>query len=110
MLVDLYGETGLREMERKKELAHARELAAIRRGDGAAPIPQSAPAEPVQSRRAFVEPILAAKGWSILDWANEADVAYHTAADYLAGTTKPYRSSRVKLAKALGVSVQQLPK
>lgn len=61
-------------------------------------------------RRAFVEPLLDEKGWSILDWANEAEVAYHTAADYLAGSTKTYRSSRLKLAKALSVSIQQLPR
>jgi lambda repressor-like predicted transcriptional regulator len=60
-------------------------------------------------RKAFVDPILLDKGWSILDWANEAEVAYHTAADYLAGTTSPYRSTRVRLAKALGVSPNQLP-
>jgi len=109
MLVDLYGETGLREMERQKELAHARELAAIRRGDSAAPIPQSAPAEPVQSRRAFVEPILAAKGWSILDWANEAGVSSSAAHDYLADRRRQFASTRLKLANALGISIQQLP-
>src|SRR6266567_7909098 len=30
--------------------------------------------EQKMSRRAFIEPLLKAKGWSILDWANEADV------------------------------------
>ena len=63
----------------------------------------------VQKRKTFVEAILTEKGWSILDWANEANVAYHTAADYLAGTKKPYRSTRVKLAKALGIPPNQLP-
>jgi lambda repressor-like predicted transcriptional regulator len=61
------------------------------------------------ARKAFVEAILTEKGWSILDWANEAQVAYHTAADYLAGTKNPYRSTRVKLAKALGVPPNNLP-
>ena len=60
-------------------------------------------------RRAFVEPLLLQHGWSLLDWANEAQVAYHTVSDYLAGTTRPYRSSRLKMAKALSVTVQQLP-
>ena len=60
-------------------------------------------------REAFILPLLENKGWSVLDWANEANVAYHTAADYLSGTTKPYRSSRAKLAKALGLTANQLP-
>jgi lambda repressor-like predicted transcriptional regulator len=62
------------------------------------------------SRRAFVMPLLEAKGWSILDWANEAGVSHATAMDYLQDRTKPYRSSRLKLAKVLGVPVEQLPK
>lgn len=61
------------------------------------------------SRKQFVEAILTEKGWSILDWSNEAGVAYHTAADYLSGVKNPYRSTRVKLARALGVSPNQLP-
>jgi len=67
------------------------------------------PKDLAKARRAFVEPILTEKGWSILDWANEAEVAYHTAADYLSGCKSPYRSTRAKLAKALGVSANQLP-
>lgn len=35
-------------------------------------------------RKTFVIPLLEAKGWSILDWANEAGVAHATAHDYLA--------------------------
>lgn len=61
-------------------------------------------------RTALVKPILENKGWSELDWANEANVAYHTAADYLDGKTNPYPSTRAKLAKSLGLSVQQLPR
>jgi len=62
-------------------------------------------------RKNFVIPLLEAKGWSILDWANEAGVAHATAHDYLDGKIKkPYRSTRLKLAKALGVPVEQLPK
>ena len=60
-------------------------------------------------REAFILPLLDNKGWSILDWANEANVSYHTAADYLSGTKNPYRSSRSKLAKALGLTANQLP-
>ncbi len=62
-----------------------------------------------EKRRAFVEPLLREKGWSPLQWSIEAEVAYHTAADYLAGTTKPHRKSRVKLARALGISPNLLP-
>ena len=62
------------------------------------------------SRREFVEPILDAKGWSPLMWSVEAELAYHTVADYLAGKTNPFRDTRLKMAKSLGVSVQQLPK
>lgn len=62
------------------------------------------------SRREFVAPLLDAKGWSPLDWALEATVAPATANDYLDNKTNPYRSTRLKLAKALGVPVEQLPK
>lgn len=61
-------------------------------------------------RRAFVLPILAGKGWSILDWANESEVSHATAADYLDEKSNPYSSTRLKLAKALGITVEQLPK
>lgn len=71
----------------------------------------SPPAEkPRNVRREFVDPLLQERGWSLLDWATEANVAYHTVADYLTGKTKPYRDTRLKMAKSLGVSVQQLPK
>jgi len=52
MLVDLYGETGLREMERQKELAHARDLAAIRKGEDvpAQPAPSTGSATEIERR------------------------------------------------------------
>jgi lambda repressor-like predicted transcriptional regulator len=62
-----------------------------------------------EKRRAFVEPLLREKGWSAFQWSLEAEVAPHTVVDYLAGITKPYRKSRVKLANALGIPVNQLP-
>lgn len=90
------------------------------RPDGTAMVkPQTAsrallPAQPAEkpkpTREAFVKTILEAKGWSILDWANESGVAPATAHDFLANKTKPYRSTRLKLAKSLGVSIQQLPR
>jgi hypothetical protein len=61
------------------------------------------------ARRAFVDPLLEAKGWSVLDWAKHSELAYHTAADYLEGLTTPYRSTRLKLANSLGVKLAELP-
>jgi lambda repressor-like predicted transcriptional regulator len=66
--------------------------------------------EKESSRRAFIIPLLDAKGWSILEWAIEAGVVHATAIDYLDNKTAPYRSTRLKLAKALGLPVEQLPK
>jgi hypothetical protein len=61
------------------------------------------------ARADFVRPILVAKGWSILDWASESNVDFHTANNYLNGRTKPYASTRRKLADSLGVNVGTLP-
>jgi hypothetical protein len=66
--------------------------------------------EPEHAREAFVLPILNRKGWSLLDWANTSEVDFHTVNDYLKGATKPYPSTRVKLAASLGVAVEDLPK
>jgi hypothetical protein len=60
-------------------------------------------------RKAVVEPLLRAKGWSILDWAGAANVDYNTASDYLNGLTSPHRRTLVRLAKALGLPVSELP-
>ena len=70
----------------------------------------SQPQPTTVSSREFVTPILDAKGWSILDWANEAGVSHATAIDYLENKRTPYRSTRLKLANALKVRVDQLPK
>lgn len=61
-------------------------------------------------RKSLVMPILRTKGWSILDWAMNSGVDFHTANDYLNAKTKPYSSTRKKLAEALGVEVNRLPK
>ncbi|HEV2521803.1 MAG TPA: helix-turn-helix transcriptional regulator [Candidatus Acidoferrales bacterium] len=66
-------------------------------------------AKPTNERDLFVRPILDKKGWSILDWAKDSGVDFHTANNYLKGKTKPYKSTRTKLAKSLGVEVQKLP-
>jgi hypothetical protein len=65
---------------------------------------------PANDRESFVIPILNQKGWSILDWASHSEVDFHTANDYLRGKTKPYKSTRKKLADSLGVKVEELPK
>ncbi len=60
------------------------------------------------TREGFIKPLLLKRGWSLNDWALEADVAYNTVAGYLAGK-KTYPSTRVKLAKVLGLEANQLP-
>jgi hypothetical protein len=86
----------------------------FRRPDGAAVIiPAAVPiatSTPEVTRESFVKAILDSKGWSIFDWANEANVSHATAIDYLNGKTKPHPSTRRKLAVALGIQAQQLPK
>jgi hypothetical protein len=67
--------------------------------------------DPVASRRkAFVQPLLDAKGWSVTQWAEQAKVSRHTANSYLEGKRKTYHSSMKDLADALGVSFQEFPK
>lgn len=67
--------------------------------------------DPVASRRkAFVQPLLDAKGWSIAQWAEKARVSRHTANSYLEGKRKTYHSSMKELSAALGVSFQDFPK
>jgi lambda repressor-like predicted transcriptional regulator len=111
-----------RASERSAELAHEqqlaairleteRKLAAIRKGETATQLDSpAAPTAPEdRGRKAFVMPILREKGWSILDWANEAGVSSSAAHDYLANRRRQFASTRLKLAKALGISIQQLP-
>jgi len=75
------------------------------------PIPENAQvSETTNPRQRLVIPLLDNKGWSILTWANEAGVAYHTASDYLTGIRTPRRSTIVKLADALGISPNLFPK
>jgi hypothetical protein len=60
-------------------------------------------------REAFVRPRLESMGWSILDWAKNSGVDFHTANDYFKGETKPFPSTRKKLADSLGISAKDLP-
>jgi lambda repressor-like predicted transcriptional regulator len=61
-------------------------------------------------RKAFVHPLLDAKGWSVTQWAEKAKVSRHTANNYLEAKRKTYHSSMKYLAEALGVSFQDFPK
>jgi lambda repressor-like predicted transcriptional regulator len=61
------------------------------------------------NRECFVLPTLAKNGWSILDWAKNAGVDFHTANNFLKGKTRPYLSTRKKLAECLDIKVDELP-
>lgn len=66
--------------------------------------------QPRHSRAQVVNPILAKKGWSVQQWAMEANVDHHTAFNYLNGSTRrPCSSTRKTLADSLGIAVDDLP-
>ena len=71
---------------------------------------QPAPGDRASVRESVVNPILLKKGWSVLKWADKANVDPHTAYGYLAGKTNPYSSTRKKLAGALELDVEDLPR
>ena len=99
----------------EQEIANHESLREARRASMARAVPkQLEPAQgstnsPTSERELFVMPILMTKGWSIHDWAVNSDVDFHTASGYLKGRTKPYRSTRKKLAESLDVKVEELP-
>jgi lambda repressor-like predicted transcriptional regulator len=62
-----------------------------------------------RTRKAIILPILKTKGWSIYDWANEAEVSHATAMDYLNEKTEPYLSTIKKLADALNIPTDKMP-
>jgi lambda repressor-like predicted transcriptional regulator len=73
--------------------------------------PQSVRVRESQIRReSVVNPILEEKGWSLLEFAQEANLDSQTVNDCLKGKTTPYRSTRKKLADALGLRVEDLPR
>jgi hypothetical protein len=79
-------------------------------------VPEARPEPPANlhesaenNRRTIVDPLLKAKGWSVLDWAITAKVTHATAMDYLNLKTRPYASTRLKLANALGIPEKELP-
>jgi ribosome-binding protein aMBF1 (putative translation factor) len=61
------------------------------------------------ARETALRMILDQKGFSVHDWAKKAGVDFHTASNYRKGKTKPYPSTRKKLADALGIKVEDLP-
>lgn len=61
-----------------------------------------------RSRKAFIEPVLKRKGWSQLDFADEAKVDHKTVGAFLNGANV-YPNTRLKLAQALEVPVERLP-
>jgi len=61
------------------------------------------------ARQKFIKRRMKEKGWSRGDWAQESGVDYHTIADFLDGKTKPYASTRKKLAETLGVEIDDFP-
>jgi lambda repressor-like predicted transcriptional regulator len=61
-------------------------------------------------RQAVVVPMLEKKGWSIHEWASQANVDFHTVHSYLNGKTNPHPNTRKKLADSLDISVLKLPK
>jgi hypothetical protein len=63
-----------------------------------------------KSRREIIAPLLRSKGFSIYDWAKEAKVAHATAMDYVNGKKNPYPSTLKKLADALNIPIEKLPK
>lgn len=69
----------------------------------------ASPESLADTRRRVIEPLLAARGWSTLDWANQAGVDFNTASGYLNGLTKPRRDTRKKLADAIGVPPVEFP-
>jgi hypothetical protein len=60
-------------------------------------------------RQAVVSPILKRKGWSTLEWAQNANLDWHTADRYLKNVGNPCPSTRKKLADSLGLQCEELP-
>jgi hypothetical protein len=96
--------------EPKSDESNGKDAGPTVSGDGKADgMDRRSTMSPAEIRQAFVRPILTDKGWSIHDWADKANVDFHTANEYLKGTTNPYASTRKKLADSLGVAVADLP-
>jgi hypothetical protein len=86
---------------------HLSELVAL--ANAASPVTLAPSSEHGETRAAFADRILTERGWSQLDWANEAGVDKNTIRDYVNGTTRPRASSLKKMADALEIEVSEMP-
>jgi hypothetical protein len=85
-----------------------RKLIDARKAAKRTPAMKPAPEDLAKERSSRILPLLRKKGWSVLDWATESRVDYHTAVSYLKAMRKPYASTLQKLAKSLAVPVESL--
>jgi hypothetical protein len=67
-------------------------------------------ASSTNERESRIRPLLDTKGWSTHDWAVQSGLDFHTASDYLKGKKNSYPSTRIKLARSLGIDVADLPR
>lgn len=72
------------------------------------PTPQAA-VDPIKQRRAVVDPILDAKGWTVNKWGTEAGVGKNCPYDYLSGKRNLSKANRLAMAQALGLKAEDLP-
>ena len=61
-------------------------------------------------RKAFLDKRLKINGQSLRAWAKQAGVAVSTVAAYRSGKTNPHPSTLWKLAHALGISIEEMPR
>jgi transcriptional regulator with XRE-family HTH domain len=61
-------------------------------------------------RKAFLDKRLKTKGFSLRVWATQAGVALSTVGCYRSGKTNPHPSTLWKLAQALGISIEEMPR
>jgi transcriptional regulator with XRE-family HTH domain len=61
-------------------------------------------------RKAFLDNQIKIKGYSLRVWATQAGVALSTVRHYRSGKTNPHPSTLWKLARALGISIEEMPK
>jgi DNA-binding Xre family transcriptional regulator len=66
--------------------------------------------EPSGERKVALDALLRAKGFSLSSWASKAGVDRHAVSRYRNGKGKPHPSTLWKLANALDVSIDELPK
>lgn len=61
-------------------------------------------------RKAFLDKRLTMKGYSLKVWATKAGVATSTVSCYRNSKTNPQFSTLCKLARALGISIEEMPR